>query len=156
MTAVALDPRRRRALALMGIDVYRLRGAPSAEPARSGAGPHVEPRSDPSTAPRAADILFDAPARVRIVIDAAAGDPRTGPYATLLAGIVRALGIAPADVGYGRDDRAPAPALCFGVAPPAVAEAHGLAPLAAVRQSPTVKRALWQALRPLRRRLGRV
>lgn len=145
-TPTPLDARRRRALALMGIDVYRLRSGDAGGPDVADAPAALVV---PPGRPTAADIL---PPRLRIALDAAAGDPRRGPHATLLAQIVKALGLATGEVAFEELGESDLPLLCFGVAPPAAAQAHGLAPLAAVRQGPAVKRSLWRTLRPLRRR----
>jgi DNA polymerase III psi subunit len=127
---------RRRALALMGIEVYALR------PARA----HVAAAAEAAAVPAPA-----APAERLVLVAGGSGvDVRAE---RLVRHLLLALGLTPDEVVVAERARPDLPALCLGGAP-GDADAVLAPPLDALRRSPAAKRALWRDLRRLKRRLG--
>ena len=179
MSMAALAPAaRRRALDLLGIQRYRLRGtepiaaelpaAPAvveaAQPAPASDSPprvRYSQRAEPPAAPRPA--LRDPPplelgpvnARITFVLDAdaIAESPWSGRYARLLAQLAAALGIARNQVGFD-SAKTGLQRVYFGATPGDDADAILAPPLASLRASPAAKRALWREWRRLRRTLA--
>lgn len=125
---------RRRALALMGVDVY-VRRVRTAIDASGEASPDA-----PSAAPR---VVFTLPP----------GAGFDGPHGTLLRHLALALGVDPRAVAFGAS-RPGVPCVCFGAAPGEAADVLLAPPPAALRASAAARRALWPALRALARRLA--
>jgi hypothetical protein len=139
---------RRRALALMGVDVYvaRVRGAPA-----------VAVDSEPAVAP--ADRTGDrsrpaapAPAAPRVVFALPSGAGFDGPDGRLLRHVALAIGVDPSMVAFGAP-RPDLPCLCFGAAPGDAVDVLLAPPPDALRASAAARRALWPSLRALARRL---
>jgi hypothetical protein len=140
----ALSSPQRRALALIGVDVWVLRSRDAAREAAEAPSPHVLATASParrttSAAPR---VVFAADGAVDF-------SGATGP---LLRHLALALGVDPAAVAFGAP-REGLPCVCFGAAPGAAADAVLAPPLATLRASARARRALWPDLRALARRL---
>ena len=131
--------RQRRTLRLMGIEPPVFRSAPA----------RVDRASLASPAPAPVPVTVAGPARIRIM-----GLSAIAAADSLLAGILRSLGVSAREVAFdaassGPDDSA-LPTLAFG---PAQGDAR-LPSLAALRADPRAKRTAWQeTLRPLARRM---
>lgn len=140
--APVLSPPQRRALALIGVDVWVLRArdaAPADEPAVTEAALAPTPRPAANIAPR---LVFAADGAVDF----------NGGSGALLRHVALALGVDPAAVAFGAP-REGLPCVCFGAAPGAAADAVLAPPLATLRASARARRALWPDLRALARRL---
>lgn len=168
-TGARWSPAQQSMLRELGCELFTVRGAEavpaphvfradeSAPPARSvdalrSAG--STPGANTPTARRDAGAMADAstaardarPRRMLVVLSPDANWLR-GPNAKLARGVLAALGVKEADV---RGEPHPgAPALCFGRETPGAVHAPALEALRDAR----AKRALWPALRALRRRL---
>lgn len=126
--AVRWSPAQQSMLRELGCEMFSVREAPSA-PAQATAPPLARGR------------------RVLVVLSPEANWLR-GPNAKLARGLLAALGVKEDEV---RGEPHPgAPALCFGRETPGAVHAPALAMLRDAR----AKRALWPALRALRRQLG--
>jgi hypothetical protein len=138
---------RRRALALMGVDVYvpRVRGA-AAAPAEP---PATAPVAKGAGRPPAAAATGAAPAP-RVVFTLPTGGGFDGPDGILLRHIALAIGVDPRAVAFGAP-RPGLPCLCFGGAPGDADDVLLAPPPAALRASAAARRALWPALRALAR-----
>ena len=127
----ALSAQRARWLGLMGVDVYVRRVRSSL--AGAGGAESV-----------AARIVFALP------VDA--GEGFEGAQGALLRDLVRALGLDSAAVTFDTA-RQDLPWVCFRAAPDDVADVVLAPALTTLRASASARRALWQSLKPLVRRL---
>ena len=140
---------RRRALALMGVDVYLLRDRAGASAAAAAEALAFPPPTPVAGSPRRADA-----AGPRVVFALPDGSGFDGPHGGLLRHLALALGLDPAAVSVG-PARADLPCVCLGGAPGEATDVLLAPPPAALRASAAARRALWPALRALARRLGR-
>ena len=176
-----LDDRRLGILAALGIDVYRLRAAeaeapPAQQPVTASAAAGVP--NDRSAVAPAVDGDENAaaegqPAEPALVLACAPGARRDARAAASLARILRAIGSSDAaaawvEVGAGTPARAvplaaaylmvgaDAARACSALLPLAVQDAAAIAVIAdpaVAAADAAAKRALWQSLKPLARRL---
>jgi len=135
---------RERLLALMGIERWVLRDAPAVDGASDRGRDHVAEASRPGPLPQ-----VPAPARLAIVTGEA--EPLAGRHAALLRHVLRALTLDDESVAW--ESRVGIPLLAFGAAPGDAPDAVLAPPLATLRASGAARRALWPAMRSLRRRL---
>jgi hypothetical protein len=144
--APSLSPPQRRALALIGVDVWVLRARDAARESGAATAPV---RGEAAAAPHSAGAT---PAAPRVVFAADGAIDFDGPAGPLLRHLALALGVDPAAVAFGAP-REGLPCVCFGSAPGAVSDALLAPPLATLRASARARRALWIDLRALARRL---
>ena len=143
---VPLDPQaRQRLLALMGIDVYTRRAPARARAAQPAAAAPARSRSAVAPTIGVFQVACD-PAE-------AGREPLAGRYGALLKHILSAVGVEPSHARFVEPGGThPGPRIAFHAG--AAGDELQAPPLAQLRESAEAKRALWQVLRPLRRRLG--
>ena len=136
---------RERVLALLGIDRWVLRTDAAADAGRIAPASRAEPVV-------AAAASLEKPARaVRLAIATGEPAPLAGRNGPILRHVLRALALDESSVAWQPQEGVRV--LAFGAAPGDAADAVLAPPLATLRASGAARRAVWPALRALRRAL---